>query len=195
VSGVEKKADQVYSYYRLCGFIGKRLMREKRPFLEDGSQYGVSRTAFRHMRKADKRDLMRRTVFGQLSDLHFNPYDAAEQLHAKFGDYVSEQLLEEVVKEVESDGVTDWGRHHPEHKEEEQPSKCLPSLNTFSDQPSLDYGTSRELEARGWACAALDELQRTLDQVPIGIGHNRPRTRSNPKKMWTLFGPPLAHSA
>jgi hypothetical protein len=33
-------------------------MKETRPFLEDGSQYGVSRSAFRRMRKAEKRELM-----------------------------------------------------------------------------------------------------------------------------------------
>lgn len=33
-------------------------MAEKRPFLEDGSQFGVSRTQFRRMRKAEKRERM-----------------------------------------------------------------------------------------------------------------------------------------
>jgi hypothetical protein len=33
-------------------------MKEPRPFLEDGSQFGVSRTGFRRMRKAEKLGMM-----------------------------------------------------------------------------------------------------------------------------------------
>jgi hypothetical protein len=33
-------------------------MKEKPPFLEDGSQFGVSRSSFRRIRKAEKRELM-----------------------------------------------------------------------------------------------------------------------------------------
>jgi hypothetical protein len=112
------------------------------------------------------------------------PYDAAEELYAKFGDVASEKLIEEVVKEVESEGTTDWGRRHtPEDGEEEEGEEAaseLRSLDTFSDEPSSDYGTSIEYEARERARAALDEVQKALDQIPVGIGHNRPPEEIEP---------------
>jgi hypothetical protein len=98
------------------------------------------------------------------------PYDAAEKVHAKFGDIASEKLIEEVVKEVESEGTTDWGRRHtPEDGEEEEGEEAaseLPSLDAFSDEPSSGYGTSVDFEARERARADLNELQKALDQIP-----------------------------
>jgi hypothetical protein len=165
-------------------------MSEKRPFVEDGSQYGVSRSQFRRMRKDEKRYLMVQWfhehfghpdnvgtpwVEGEYLWIWGGPYDAAEELHAKFGDVASEKLIEEVVKDVESEGTTDWGRHHtPEDGEEEEGQEAeseLPSLDTFSDEPSNDYGTSVEFEARERARAAFDELQE-------GSGSDTRRYRS-----------------
>jgi hypothetical protein len=54
-----------------CRFNRKQAvaMTEKPPFLEDGSQYGVSRTQFRRMRKAEKRELMVQMVSPELRGL------------------------------------------------------------------------------------------------------------------------------
>jgi hypothetical protein len=43
-------------------------MASKRPFLEDGSQFGVSRTQFHKMRKAEKRDMMLQWFFSEYED-------------------------------------------------------------------------------------------------------------------------------
>ena len=150
------------------------------------------------MRKNEKRDLMSQW-FHQYFDHPDNvgtpwveheylwiwggPYDAGEELHAKFGDVASEKLIEEVVKEVEAEGITDWGRHHvPEDQEEgEQAPDELPSLDAFSDEAGSAYGTPAELEARDLARAALDEVQKALDEIPVGIGHNRPPEEIEPE--------------
>jgi hypothetical protein len=96
-------------------------MRESRPFLEDGSQFRVSRTAFRRMRKAEKLELMigwfhqnyedpaQKTPYesaeGGYQWIWGGPYEARDELYSKFGDIVSESLIEEAVKEIESDGL------------------------------------------------------------------------------------------
>ncbi len=186
-------------------------MPEKRPFVEDGSQYGVSRRQFRRVRKDEKRYLMVQWfhehfdhpdnvgtpwVDGEYLWIWGGPYDAAEELHAKFGDVASEKLIEEVVKKVESEGTTDWGRRHtPEDEEEEEGEEAaseLPSLDTFSNEPSTDFATSVEFEARERARAALDELQKALDQIPVGVGHNRPPEEIEPDDYLELVRPAVA---
>ena len=106
-------------------------MAEKRPFLEDGSQFGVSRTQFRRMRKAEKRELMVQWFHRNFEDPaertsyvtaeggylwnHGGPHDAREQLFDMFGSMVSEKLIEEVAEEVEADGITDWASARDDH--------------------------------------------------------------------------------
>ena len=193
---------------RRTSAVGEEPMSEKRPFVEDGSQYGVSRGQFRRMRKDEKRYLMVQWFYehfdhpdnvgtpwdeGEYLWIWGGPYDAAEQLGAKFGDVASEKLIEEVVKEVESEGTTDWGRRHtPEDREDQEDEGAaseLTSLDTFSDEPSSDYGTSIEYEARERARAALDEVQKALDQIPVGIGHNRPPEKIEPDDYLELVRP------
>src|SRR3981189_3118800 len=94
----------------------------KPPFLEDDSQFGISRSAFRKMRKAEKRELMvpwfhqnyedpsQRTPHdeGEFVYIWGGPYDARDELSAKFGDIASEALIEEAIAEVQEDGTFDW---------------------------------------------------------------------------------------
>jgi hypothetical protein len=165
-------------------------MAEKRPFLEDGSQFGVSRTAFRRMRKDEKRELMvqwfhqnfedpaQRTSYvtaegGYLWN-HGGPYDAREQLFDMFGDIVSEKLIEEVAEEVEAEGLSEWAPTHDEYQDDELLTDA-PSLDAFSDQPTDQYGSARDLEARERARDVLQDLIAMLDAPkPVGIGHNNP---------------------
>lgn len=167
-------------------------MKNDRPFLEDGSQFGVSRTAFRRMRKAEKRELMiewfhqnfedpaERTSYVSAEEGYLwnwgGPYDAGDQLYAKFGDIVPESLIKEVTEEVEKDGLTDWApTPNRDDYDDYDPPDEPPSLDIFLDEPSDAYGTPQDHEARDRARAALDELQKALDsQRPIGIGHNQP---------------------
>lgn len=167
---------------------------EKRPFLdlEDGSQFGVSRTAFRRMRKAEKLELMidwfhqnyedpaQKTPYesaeGGYQWIWGGPYEARDELYSKFGGIVSERLIEEAVKEIESDGIRDWAPVHigDDYDEPEPPEEPI-SLDIFLDDPSDQYGTPADYEARARAIAAIDELRRALETPrPIGIGHNRP---------------------
>lgn len=164
-------------------------MKEKRPFLEDGSQFGVSRSAFRRMRKAEKRELMVQWFHQHYEDPaqhtsyisaeggylwnHGGPYDAREELATMFGDIVSESLIEEVAEEVEADGVLEWAGG--EGYEEDEPPGGVLSFDSFTDQPTQFYGSPSDHEARERVRAALRDLLAALDEPrPIGIGHNNP---------------------
>lgn len=168
-------------------------MPEKRPFLEDGSQYGISRTSFRKMRKDDKRELMvqwfhqnfedpaERTSFvssegGYLWN-HGGPYDAREQLYSMFGNMVSEKLIEEAAEEIEADGLTEWAptpnrNDYDDYESLEDPRAYF---DDFSDKPTDQYGSAQDLKARERALTTLQQLLVVLDAPKtIGIGHNNP---------------------
>jgi hypothetical protein len=167
-------------------------MREYRPFLEDGSQFGVSRTAFRRMRKEQKLELMIEWFHQNYEDpansvpyesaeggyqwIFGGPYEARDALDGKFGDIVPEKFIEEAVQDIESDGIVDWARiQKPGDDDDTEPPEEPISLDIFLDEPSQNYGTPAEREARERARTALDHLREALDTPrPIGIGHNRP---------------------
>jgi hypothetical protein len=170
-------------------------MSEPRPFLEDGSQFGISRAGFEEMDEDEQRELMLQWFHQNFEDpvngnalwdgetkeyvyLWGGPYDAQEQLWDKFGDIVSEALIDEVVREIQRDGIVDWapGSNSPfyEHEEPPEPEEP-PSLEIYSDEPSDRYGSPEEREARARAREAIEELRRALERPRIiGIGHNRP---------------------
>lgn len=167
-------------------------MKQVRPFLEDGSRFGVSRTVFRRMRKAKKRELIFQWFYKNFEDpaertpyesaeggyqwIWGGPYDAREELYSKFGDFVPESLIEEVVEEIEQDGLMEWApTPSRDDYDDVEPSLEPVSLNVFLDQPTDLYGTPEDHEARARARVALDQLRKVLDKPrPIGIGHNRP---------------------
>jgi hypothetical protein len=167
-------------------------MREPRPFLEDGSQFGVSRTAFRRMRKAEKLELMigwfhlnfedpaqstpYESAEGGYQWIWGGPYEARDELYSKFGDIVSESFIEEAVKEIESDGIVDWAPVHTgDDYDEPEPPEDPISLDIYLDEPSDRYGSLEEQEVRARAREAIDELREALERPrPVGIGHNRP---------------------
>jgi hypothetical protein len=163
-----------------------------RPFIEDGSQFGMSRETFEQMDEEEQREAMVEWFHQNFEDpanstpwdgenkeymyLWGGPYDANEQLSDKFGNIVSDELIETVAKEIENDGIVDWAPRSSspfyERDEEERPEP--PTLDIYSDVPSEDYGSAWEREARARAKAALEDLRKALDSVPAGIGHNRP---------------------
>jgi hypothetical protein len=106
------------------------------------------------------------------------PFDAREQLGDKFGDLVSEDLIESVAEHVEQVGVTDWaptGRgefyDHPEPDEPDEPIQ----LALFPDEPNERYGSTEDHEARALAREAVEELREFLEAPrDIGPGHNHP---------------------
>jgi hypothetical protein len=163
-------------------------MTEKRPFLEDGSQFGVSRAQFRRMRKAEKRELMVQWFHQNFEDPaentsyvtaeggylwnHGGPHDATEQLFDMFGSIVSEKLIEEVAEEAEAGGITEWASAHLDEGDDEFVEDA-PSLDDYGDDPNERYGSPSDHEARERARAALQNLLAMLDS-PAGMGHNNP---------------------
>lgn len=166
-------------------------MAKKRPFLEDGSQFGISRTQFRRLRKAEKLDVMvqwfgqnfedpaERTSYvtaegGYLWN-HGGPHDAREQLFDMFGSIVPEKLIEEAAEVVEADGITDWASARDDYQDDDAMLERVPSVEDYSDQPTDRYGSPQDLEARSRARMVLQELLAMLDAPPpAGIGHNNP---------------------
>ncbi len=173
----------------------------KRPFLEDGSQFAVSRTVFRKMRKAEKHDLMvgwfhqnyedpaQRTMYitaeGGYMWNHGGPHDAKEELYDKFGDLVSEKLIEEVAEDVEASGIAEWAPVHDPYQDDDQRELEAPeTLDDFGDERSPTYGSPADIAARERLLAVLDELQKALDKpAPIGIGHNHPPEGIEPEQL------------
>jgi hypothetical protein len=177
---------------QLVGWWETSMVKARAPFLEDGSQFGISRTAFRRTRKAQKRELMLEwfgqnfedpaqstsyvTAEGGYLWNHGGPYDAKEQLFDKFGDIVPEFLIDEVVEDVEEDGLTEWaGNPRGEGHEDYEPPPGPPALDSFSDEPNARYGSKEDHKTRDRVLAALAHLRAAIDQPkPVGIGHNNP---------------------
>jgi hypothetical protein len=166
------------------------MAKARSPFIEDGSQFGISRTDFRRAPKARKRELMIEwfgqnfedpaentsyvTAEGGYLWNHGGPYDARGQLYDKFGDIVPEPLIEDVVEEIESDGLTEWAGTRS-HEDDYEPPPEPPSLDSFTDEPTAKYGSNEDHQARERVRAALHQLRAALDQSrPVGIGHNQP---------------------
>jgi hypothetical protein len=136
-----------------------------RPFLEDGSQFGISRDGFEQTDQDEQRELMiawfhqnfedpaQKTPYesaeGGYQWIWGGPYKAREELYSKFGELVSEALIEEAVEEIERDGLTDWAPVHigDDYDEPEPPEEPI-SLDIFLDEPSDRYGTPADYEAR-----------------------------------------------
>jgi hypothetical protein len=94
----------------------------ERPFIEDGSQFGISQATFAQMKPAEQRELMIQWFFEDFKDsanqtpwdgetkeymyIWGGPYSASDQVWEKFGDFVPESFIAEIVDEVQSDGTT-----------------------------------------------------------------------------------------
>src|SRR5262249_35005681 len=78
---------------------------------------------------------------------------------------------------VQEGGLFDWApTPSRDDYDDAPPDEEPPSLDIFLDEPSPQYGTPQEREARDRARTALDELGDALDKPrPIGIAHNRPQ--------------------
>jgi hypothetical protein len=145
---------------------------EPRPFLEDGSQFGISRAAFEAMDEDQQRESMREWFFQNFEDpanstprddetkefifLWGGPYDAREELWDKFGEIVPEELTNTVADEVERDGLEwapaphspfyDDGRPDEDEAEASQPT--VPAAN-LPHLPTQGPGTHFEFSKEG----------------------------------------------
>lgn len=121
------------------------------------------------------------------------PYNAAEELSSEFDGLVSEQLIEEVAEEVESDGIIDWapGTYHPDQQtrraeweaeqrpdDGEEPEPDLDAIiRSLEGGLKPSYGGNGEVERRRDLLARLDRLRQALTAVTPthgGLGHNNP---------------------
>jgi hypothetical protein len=170
-------------------------MSEPQLFLEDGSQFGISREAFAAMDEDKQRELKLQWFHENFEDprsgnafwdnetkeyvyLWGGPFDAQEQLWNKFGEIVPEALIENIREEVESHGTFEWapGAVSPFYKgDDDEKLREPPSLDIYIDEPSERYGSPEEREARARAREAIENLRQALEsRRAIGIGHNRP---------------------
>jgi hypothetical protein len=145
---------------------------EPRPFLEDGSQFGISRAAFKAMDEDQQRGSMQEWFFQNFEDpanstprddetkeyifLWGGPYDAREQLWDKFGEIVPEELIDAVADEVERDGPVEWapaphspfyddGRPDEDEADASQPTILAPNLPHLPTQgPGTHFEFSKE---------------------------------------------------
>lgn len=167
----------------------------ERPFIEDGSQFGISREAFAEMPEEEQRELMIEwfkfnfedpvqempRIDGEYVYPWGGPFDAREQLYEKFETLVSEELIESVVEHVERDGV-DWaptsrGEFYEHPEPDDEPSEP-PPLDIYLDEPSDRYGSAEEREARERAVELIDRARVALKKRPaIRRDHNRPPER------------------
>lgn len=169
----------------------------ERPFLEDGSQYGISESRFIELEPSDQKELMLQWFFQNFEDpanqtpwdgedkeyvyIFGGPYNAEEEIQSKFAGLVPDSLIAEVAEEIQADGTVDWAPNpnssyydDGRDSEAETPDEP-PPLDAYLDERSGHYGSAEELEARANAIAALEHLRRVAQRHRhIGIGHNRP---------------------
>ena len=176
-------------------------MKPNKTFLEDEEGKPISRTAFRKMRKAQKRELMLRWFGQNFEDPaqhtsyisaeggylwnHGGPYDAKDELFGMFGDIVPEALIDEVATEVQDEnGIYEWAgtAHHEQEYEDyddddDRPRSVPSPFDSFGEQPTALYGSKRDYEERERVRSSLRGLLQALDaEKPVGIGHNNPPT-------------------
>ena len=167
-------------------------MAPRKPFLVTVDRpYGLTRTTFRRLLKAEKIELMVEWFHENYEDpVQSTPYDSAEGgyqyiwggpynandvIGSMFGGLVPDAWIEEAVDEVQSDGIFDWAPVEKSREEYDEEPDREPSLDDIPDEPGPAFGTDEDLRARQTAVTALDELMRELESPhPIGIGHNLP---------------------
>ncbi len=114
------------------------------------------------------------------------PYDAREQLDEKFGGIVEEDIIENAVGEIESDGQTDWApspRHPDQLRAAEEYYESLKPQTLDEIGVVLASGAKTDLSSPA-ARTAAEELKQSADALmaaidarkPLhgGMGHNGP---------------------
>lgn len=89
------------------------------------------------------------------------PYDAREEVEGAFD--LTDDELDEVVDEIQSDGLTEWAPNTNRIREED----------TRDEEPTREDLRGLLSELRG-EIGALRELHAELRSRPVGIGHNGP---------------------
>jgi len=104
------------------------------------------------------------------------PYDAEEDIREVFESFVSQAMIEEVVEELQSDGLYEWA---PTPRREDYDDTSHPPgfdpLNGVPDELGPLFGSAEEVAVRKRAIGALKEVESALrTSSAVGIGHNQP---------------------
>lgn len=185
------------------------MARRKRYYSDDDFEVGLTPSALKRLGRERQKEYMRywfRRMFEDpANETPYNsaeggylyiwggPYDAREELYDEFGRIVPEDRIEEVVAEIEADGIVDWapGPHHPDHERarDEYEAERAQDDDT-SDAEDIEvivarlqtglrprFGDAYELTQRREILGKVSELRKALARVSPahgGIGHNRP---------------------
>lgn len=121
--------------------------------------------------------------------IHGGPYDASDEFYEEFGAIVSDDVIQEAVDEVETDGITEWAptHAHPDQiayredalaDDDEPPIPSLEEIRRrLAEDVSPQFGNAYENESRIELQGEISRLRELLaNQTPQygGMGHNRP---------------------
>lgn len=183
------------------------MAKATRYYSDDDSEIGVTPSQLKRFAKARQRDYLLHWFHQNFEDpaqetpynsqeggyqfIWGGPYDAQEEIESEFGSFISEQVIEEVVADVESDGISDWapGRNHADHeharneweaeqaeRDAEEPKPNLGMIIAALERgENPRYGDVGEKDQRQEILDRLEQLERLLPaQTHGGIGHNNP---------------------
>ena len=108
--------------------------------------------------------------------IHGGPYDAREELEEKFGGVVEEDIIENAVEEIESDGLTDWApspRHPDQLRAAEEYYESFKPQTLHGISAALASGAKTDLGSPA-AQTAAEELKRSADALMAAIDARRP---------------------
>lgn len=122
--------------------------------------------------------------------IHGGPYDAMDQLSDKFSKYVSEEVIEAAVNEVQSDGLFDWAptSNHPDRIAYDEEAmfdsdgrdefvRTLEEIRErLANGETPSFGSDQERAARSQVRQKISEARDAIPPpVSYGsIGHNKP---------------------
>lgn len=163
---------------------------EGRPYWTESNPHGYSAEDLRRLDREELIEVMKTWFFENYEDPaektpHDNseggylyiwggPYDAAEELHSEFGEYVSEDLIDQVVDQVQSDGLYDWAPKNIGDNETADPDDgSWPSI-VITDPPEEHLSEEAARQEVLDRLTALETANARLGDQPPMMGHNQP---------------------
>lgn len=163
----------------------------------------ISKSAFRRMRRQEKRALMVEWFFQNFEDpaerlphesaeggyqwIWGGPADAEDEIRGQFEGFVPESLIKDVVDEIQADGLYEWspvpgpddyGPGQDDDYDDHEPTirDDIGSVDDLPDSYGPIFGSHDEKQARDEAIDALRSVESLLLARTIGhgIGHNNP---------------------
>lgn len=174
-------------------------MAGKRYYTTDDPEVGVTPSQLKRMGREKQRDYVRAWFGSNYEDpaeetpyngqeggylyIWGGPYDAREELWAEFEGILSEERIEALADEIESDGITDWapGPAHPDHaraaaehaaKIDDQPEAEQPDGRSFLQLEDGGYLLTEDgdrLELEDSTQVAVPDLGRIMRDLERGM--------------------------